>query len=69
VEEHESTAWANEISYNSENSELRGLAFKLEHKYRQIIDHVYFWGYFQEEVSQLLHIPLGTVKTRSRAGL
>ena len=58
-----------EIHLNNENSELRRLALKLETKYRQIIDLVYFWGYSQEEVAKMLNIPLGTVKTRSRAGL
>jgi RNA polymerase sigma-70 factor (ECF subfamily) len=66
---HEAIASSNEIHYKTENRELRGLALKLEHKYRQVIDLVYFWGYSQEEVSQLLDIPLGTVKTRSRTGL
>ncbi|HRI19707.1 MAG TPA: RNA polymerase sigma factor [Panacibacter sp.] len=65
----ESISVGAELNYNPENSELRGLALKLEHKYRQIIDLVYFWGYSQEEVSQMLNIPLGTVKTRSRNGL
>jgi RNA polymerase sigma-70 factor (ECF subfamily) len=70
VELHdEKLATQSEGHYNAENTELRGLAYKLEHKYRQIIDLVYFWGYSQEEVSQMLNIPLGTVKTRSRAGL
>jgi RNA polymerase sigma factor (sigma-70 family) len=69
LERHETIATSNEIHYNTENTELRGLAFKLEYKYRQIIDLVYFWGYSQEEVSQMLNIPLGTVKTRSRTGL
>jgi RNA polymerase sigma-70 factor (ECF subfamily) len=69
LEKHETISASNEIHYNTENTELRGLAFKLEYKYRQVIDLVYFWGYSQEEVSQMLDIPLGTVKTRSRAGL
>jgi RNA polymerase sigma factor (sigma-70 family) len=68
MEQHETIA-SDEMPYNTENMELRGLAFKLEHKYRQVIDLVYFWGYSQEEVSQMLNIPLGTVKTRSRRGL
>src|SRR4030095_3379509 len=62
VDQHETIALSNDIHYNTENIELRGLAFKLEHKYRQVIDLVYFCGYSQEEVSQLLNIPLGTVK-------
>ena len=65
----EKTAAQNEGHYNVENTELRSLAHKLEYKYRQIIDLVYFWGYSQEEVSNMLKIPLGTVKTRSRTGL
>ena len=47
----------------------RGLVAKLEPKYRQVIDLVYFWGYTQEEVSKILDLPLGTVKTRARTGL
>jgi len=69
VDQHETITLSNDIYYNTENTEFRGLAFRLEHKYRQVIDLVYFWGYSQEEVSQLLNIPLGTVKTRSRTGL
>jgi RNA polymerase sigma factor (sigma-70 family) len=66
---HEKVNAQSEGHYNPENTELRSLAYKLDHKYRQVIDLVYFWGYSQEEVARLLDIPLGTVKTRSRAGL
>lgn len=48
---------------------LRDLVAKLEPKYREVIDLVYFWGYTQDEVSKILRLPLGTVKTRARMGL
>lgn len=36
---------------------------------REIIDLAYFGGYTQQEISEELTIPLGTVKTRVRAAL
>jgi RNA polymerase sigma-70 factor, ECF subfamily len=54
---------------NLDNSSLKGLVAKLEPKYREVIDLVYFWGYTQDEVSKILNMPLGTVKTRARMGL
>lgn len=56
-------------TYHTEHSELRTLAYKLDAKYRQVIDLVYFWGYSQDEVAKMLNMPLGTVKTRSRTGI
>ena len=41
----------------------------LEPKYKEIIDLVYIHGYSQEQVSEKLNLPLGTVKTRSRTAL
>jgi RNA polymerase sigma-70 factor (ECF subfamily) len=34
---------------------------------RKLLDLAYFQGYTQEEISKILNIPLGTVKTRIRA--
>ena len=47
----------------------RNIIAKLEPKYRQVLDLVYFFGYTQDEVSKILDLPLGTVKTRARTGL
>jgi RNA polymerase sigma factor (sigma-70 family) len=49
--------------------EMQQLTQKLLPKYREIIDLVYIYGYSQEQVSEILNIPLGTVKTRSRDAL
>jgi RNA polymerase sigma-70 factor, ECF subfamily len=54
---------------NIDNNNLKVLVAKLEPKYREVIDLIYFWGYTQDEVSKILQIPLGTVKTRARMGL
>lgn len=42
---------------------------KLEPKLKEIIDLIYFMGYTQQEVSEKLNMPLGTVKTRTRMAL
>ncbi len=49
--------------------ELHKVTQKLEVKHRQVIELIYFLGYTQEETARLLNIPVGTVKTRSRAAL
>jgi len=51
------------------SSGYRNIIARLEPKYRQILDLVYFFGYTQDEVSKILDLPLGTVKTRARTGL
>ncbi len=42
---------------------------ELEPEYKQIIDLLYFDGYSQSEAAEKLNIPLGTVKTRSKAAI
>jgi RNA polymerase sigma-70 factor (ECF subfamily) len=42
---------------------------KLDEKHRVVINLIYFWGYTQQEVAEKLSLPLGTVKTRTRAAL
>ena len=41
----------------------------LRDDYKILINKAYFGGYTQEEISEELGIPLGTVKTRTRAAL
>ena len=56
-------------SNQAEIHDLDLLTQKLEPKYKDIIDLVYVFGYSQEQVSEKLNLPLGTVKTRSRVAL
>jgi RNA polymerase sigma-70 factor (ECF subfamily) len=57
---------------SSQNIDVIGLkefVEKLKPEHREIIDMLYFGGCTQEEVSKELSMPLGTVKTRTRAAL
>ena len=57
------------MSYNPDTIGLKEMVKKLDSEYRQIIDLIFFEGYSQSEASEKLGIPLGTVKTRSRAAI
>ncbi len=48
---------------------LRKIVHQLKPEQRDLIELAYFQGYTQDEMSQALQIPLGTVKTRMRAAL
>lgn len=54
---------------SEESIDLQLIMTRLEPKYRDIIDLVYISGYTQEQVAEKLNLPLGTIKTRSRAAL
>jgi RNA polymerase sigma-70 factor (ECF subfamily) len=57
------------VNNNTNLIGVRQLTLKLETKYRQVIELIYFKGHTHEEVAQILNIPLGTVKTRTRQAL
>lgn len=48
---------------------LRKLIMNLKDEQKVLVELTYFQGYTQEEISKLLNIPLGTVKTRLRSAL
>jgi len=56
-------------NWNIIQAELFHFTQKLEIKYSKIIELVFFLGYTHEEAAQIMAMPVGTVKTRSRAGL
>ena len=54
---------------NIDNIGLRKLVHNLKEDYKVLVELCYFEGYTQDEISKMLHIPLGTVKTRLRAAM
>lgn len=60
---------SNQTSFNTDIIGVREFVDKLKDKHRDIIELIYFKGYTQEETAEELGIPLGTVKTRSRAAI
>ncbi len=52
-----------------ELKEIKGKVRQLDLKYAEIIDLIFFHGCTQEQTARILHLPLGTVKTRARKGL
>lgn len=41
----------------------------MDDKYRIVLDHIYLQGYSQSQTSELLDIPLGTIKTRLKKSI
>jgi RNA polymerase sigma-70 factor (ECF subfamily) len=54
---------------NTDRIGLKKLVHNLKEDYRILIDLSYFQGFTQDEISKMLNIPLGTVKTRMRSAL
>lgn len=52
-----------------DGQELRKLLFRLPNEQRQVIELAFYDGYTHSELAELLHLPLGTVKTRLRMGM
>ena len=48
---------------------LRKVVHTLKEDYRVLVDLAYFQGFTQDEISKMLGIPLGTIKTRLRSAL
>ncbi len=54
---------------NTDKIGLRKIVHMLKEEYRVLVELSYFQGFTQEEISKILGIPLGTVKTRLRSAL
>ncbi len=57
------------LSIHPDHIGLKALVDKMKPEYKLLIDKLFFEGYTQEEASEELNIPLGTVKTRARTAI
>jgi len=55
--------------FKPENIGIRQLLSKLPGDQQQLIDMAYFQGYTQQELAEVLQMPLGTVKTKMRTAI
>ena len=68
--ENVNTITANSVVNPQQNDiGLKKQVSKLKEEYRVLIDLSYFQGFTHEEISKILNVPLGTVKTRIRSAL
>jgi RNA polymerase sigma factor (sigma-70 family) len=65
----ESYARAGTSEMRSDEIGLRKIVHNLKEEYKVLVELSYFQGYTQDEISKMLNIPLGTVKTRLRTAL
>ncbi|MGH0424614.1 sigma-70 family RNA polymerase sigma factor [Bacillus pretiosus] len=61
--------FSNDVVSKISNQKLIELIHKLPYKLKQVIILRYLHDYSQEEVAHILHIPIGTVKSRIHAAL
>lgn len=68
--ENVNTITANSVVNPQQNDiGLKKQIGKLKEEYRVLIDLSYYQGFTHEEISKILNLPLGTVKTRIRSAL
>jgi RNA polymerase sigma-70 factor (ECF subfamily) len=60
---------AGTTSINTDMIGLRKIVNSLKDDQKLLVELAYFEGYTQDEISKVLNIPLGTVKTRLRSAL
>lgn len=60
---------AGTVSDSTDNIGLKKIVNKLKEDQRVLVELSYFQGYTQDEISKMLNVPLGTVKTRLRKAL
>ncbi len=55
--------------FNPDHIGIRKAVHQLKQEHKELVELSYFKGYTQEEMADILQIPLGTVKTRMRSAM
>lgn len=58
-----------DMSSSTDQIGLKETIAKLKPEYQKLVEYIYLLGYTQQEYADLFDVPLGTVKTRTRAAL
>lgn len=58
-----------EFEKEPETVKIKNFVSKLGINRKEVINLIYFGGFTQKQTSEILKIPLGTVKTRNRLGI
>jgi len=58
-----------EVSQSLERAAVRDALAVLPLEQRQAVELAYFGGYSQQEISRMVNVPLGTIKSRTRLAL
>ncbi|MEC0229794.1 sigma-70 family RNA polymerase sigma factor [Paenibacillus alba] len=70
LQEHRPAELPDEFLIQSEGQQqLLGLIKKLPYKLRVVVLYKYYYEYSNDEIAELLHIPVGTVKSRNSLAL
>jgi RNA polymerase sigma-70 factor (ECF subfamily) len=59
----------NALNVKTDHIGLSNLVTRLEPKYHEVLDTIFFKGFTYEEAAAELQIPIGTLKTRARTAL
>lgn len=62
-------AAASADSIDPDHVGIQQIVSRMDPKYRVLIEKIYFEGYTQQEIAEVMNIPIGTVKTRVRAAI